>query len=234
MRVRKGEEMNNIDERTGKPKIILHLCAKMGSDSQPYADAGYDRKIIGIPDYDITKTLIHGDYIYFEGNKSLTLKKNEIYGIIANPVCTMFSLARTRAKTPRDLKEGMILVKECLSIIWECQYDYDIKKYGYKTSLKFWCIENPYGFLNFFLGKPAMIYQPYEFGEVYSKKTCLWGNFNIPPILPLFSKKNLFSLAGHATMTEIKSITALTSSKRVDLRSKCSEKFAKAFFEANQ
>lgn len=39
--------MNNIDERTGKEKIILHLCAKHGSDSIPYKEAGYDVRIIG-------------------------------------------------------------------------------------------------------------------------------------------------------------------------------------------
>lgn len=33
--------MNNGD------KIILHLCAKEGSDSKPYRDAGYDVRIIG-------------------------------------------------------------------------------------------------------------------------------------------------------------------------------------------
>ena len=29
-------------------KVILHLCAEEGSDSQEYADNGYDRRIIGI------------------------------------------------------------------------------------------------------------------------------------------------------------------------------------------
>src|SRR3990167_8599295 len=86
-------------------KIILHLCAKEGSDSKPYRDAGYDVRIIG---EDI-------------GVENYTPPDN-VYGIIANPPCTMFSLARSNAKIPRDLKEGMRLVKECLRIIWECQY----------------------------------------------------------------------------------------------------------------
>jgi site-specific DNA-cytosine methylase len=70
-------------------KIILHLCAKMGSDSQPYRDAGYDVRIIG---EDI-------------GVENYNPPPN-VYGIIANPPCTMFSIARTNAKTPRDLREG--------------------------------------------------------------------------------------------------------------------------------
>ena len=28
-------------------KIILHLCADIGSDSKPYRDAGYDVRMIG-------------------------------------------------------------------------------------------------------------------------------------------------------------------------------------------
>ena len=59
-----------------------------------------------------------------------------VYGIIANPVCTHFSIARTVAKTPRDLREGMRLIKECLRIVWECQYDTpESQRVG---SLKFW------------------------------------------------------------------------------------------------
>lgn len=83
----------NIDERTNKPKIILHLCAK------------YVRII--------------GEEI---GVQNYTPPEN-VYGIIANPPCTMFSIARSKTKTPRDLREGMYLVKECLRIIWECQYN---------------------------------------------------------------------------------------------------------------
>ena len=35
----RGGEMNHIDERTGNTKIILHLCADIGSDSLPYKEA---------------------------------------------------------------------------------------------------------------------------------------------------------------------------------------------------
>lgn len=117
-------------------KIILHLCADIGSDSKPYKDAGYDVRLvgseIGVENYHPPK---------------------DVYGIIANPPCTMFSIARTRAKTPRDLREGIKLVKECLRIIWECQYDIDEKQRS--SNLKFFVIENPAtGMLKYFLGNP--------------------------------------------------------------------------------
>src|SRR3990167_2351229 len=87
------------------PKTILHLCADIGSDSQPYQDAGYNVILVG------SKIGVENYH-----------PPENVYGIIANPPCTHFSIARTTAKAPRDLREGMRLVKECLRIIWECQH----------------------------------------------------------------------------------------------------------------
>lgn len=130
-------------------KIILHLCAsKYGSDTRDYRDNGYDVRII-------TKDVKVENYHPPKG----------VYGIIANPPCTMFSIARTCAKTPRDLREGMRLVKECLRVIWEASYQLENPNDRH-TSLKFWAIENPFtGMLKEFLGKPAFVYSPDEFGE---------------------------------------------------------------------
>ena len=72
----------------------------------------------------------------------------------------------------------MKTVKACLELIWQAQYK--ITEGAQSTGLKFWAIENPYGFMRFFLGRPALIFQPYDFGDRYQKKTCLWGNFKEP------------------------------------------------------
>lgn len=72
-------------------KIILDLCGGTGAWSKPYKDAGYDVRVITLPDYDV-----------------LTYEPPEnVYGILAAPPCTMFSLARTNAKLPRDLRGGV-------------------------------------------------------------------------------------------------------------------------------
>lgn len=143
-------------------KIILHLCADIGSDTKFYKDNGYDVRLIGSN----------------IGVENYHPPKN-VYGIIANPPCTMFSMARTTATTPRDLKEGMRLVKECLRIIWECQYPCEGNQR--RSNLKFWAIENPAtGMLRNFLGKPAYEYSPHEFGADYTKRTALWGCFTPP------------------------------------------------------
>jgi len=183
-------------------KIILHLCADIGSDSKPYADAGYDVRLIG-------KDIGVENYC----------PPWRVHGIIANPPCTMFSLARTKAKEPRNLRKGMILVKECLRIIWECRYEPKYKKDG---ALKFWVIENPTGILRQFLGMPAMTYNPYEYGHQYTKSTDLWGFFNIP------KKKRLPKTKGLPSITDI-----ITNNKKAK-KSICPSGFAKAFFEANK
>lgn len=192
-------------------KTILHLCAKTGSDSQPYADAGYERIIV---------------------DESVDVRRfvppDNVYGIIANPPCTMFSFARTNAKKPRNLKLGMELVEACLRIIWECQYRItkDTQKY---SPLKFWVLENPNAMLKWFLGKPAMTYCPSEYGENYQKKTCLWGLFNEPKRLG--DKKSLTKF----DYMKSKDIHPEHFGRlnRTDRRSLCSQKFAQAFFEAN-
>ena len=201
--------MNNIDIRTGKPKIILHLCAKMGSDSLPYKENGYDVRIIG---EDI-------------GVENYNPPEN-VYGIIANPPCAMFSLARSKAKIPRDLREGMRLVKECLRIIWECQYD--LKGDQRKSNIKFWVLENPEsGFLKWFLGEPIFQYCQSEYGSVVTKKTALWGMFNLPIRPILFNPLP----RGHKLGSKYE---PKQNRFNIQERSKCPYNFAKAFFEVNQ
>lgn len=155
-----------------------------------------------------------------------------VYGVIANPPCTNFSIARTTAKIPRDMREGMRLVKECLRIIWECQYHMVAKHIPHK--LEFWVIENPStGYLKHFLGKPTFEYCPQEFGEDYTKRTALWGNFN-PPRKTVWFANKLKKRCLLNDVTPLSKTHHLSDYERMNMRSKCSDKFAKAFFEANQ
>lgn len=205
-----------------KVKTILHLCADIGSDSQPYRDADYNvilvGSAIGVENYHPPK---------------------DVYGIIANPPCTMFSIARTVAKSPRDLREGMRLVKECLRIIWECQYD--LGEGTRKSNLAFWVIENPAtGILKYFLGNPAYQYCPSEFGAPFTKRTALWGYFN-PPKKPFFlmnplKNKSLASGRGEFGNPIFKYKGTFEEKREAQMhdRSRVYEPFARAFFEVNQ
>ena len=91
----------------------------------------------------------------------------DVQGVIANPVCTEFSTAAGFHKTG-DLEKGMELVRHCQRIIKEARPVW-------------WVIENPAnGRLKDFLGKPIITYQPWWYGSPWTKKTALWGEFDIP------------------------------------------------------
>lgn len=205
----------HIEEAKYK-KIILHLCADIGSDSKPYQDRPNEYEVICV-----------GKDIGVENYHP----PNHVYGVIANPPCTMFSIARTKAKTPRDLQEGMRLVKECLRIIWECQYK--IETDSQRTPpLKFWAIENPgSGYLRWFLGQPRYEYCASEYGAPFTKRTALWGYFNQPrrPFMETIIRDGVKSLGGKYThLTKHMAFSADGGEKAV-----CPPLLAKAFFEAN-
>ena len=190
-------------------KIILDLCGGTGAWSKPYKEAGYDVRNITLPEFDV---------------RTYELPKEPIYGILAAPPCTMFSLARTRAKKPRDLKEGMDLVYACLNLIWQSRY---------KNKLAFWALENPMGYLRQFLGKPHFTFNPCDFGDPYTKKTDLWGYFNIPRKKPVkLIKEELWRSKQNSR--KLPSIFEITGSKQSDKRAITPQGFAKAFFEANR
>ena len=207
-----------------KDKIILDLCGGTGAWSKPYKEAGYDVKIATLPDFDIRD--------WRNSWLSELVFENKVYGILAAPPCTQFSYARTRAKTPRDLGQGMEIVIACLKIVWTCiEIAYEEGNVG---SFKFWALENPYkGYLIRFLGQPAMIFQPYEFGDGYTKATALWGWFNVP-------KKQLLKLTAEMIAKckinnrPLPSISDFTGSKQVARRATTPQGFSQAFFEANR
>jgi len=189
-----------------KKKIILDLCGGTGAWSKPYKEAGYDVKNITLPDYDI-------EYYWPPGN---------VYGILAAPPCTQFSLAAGKKLEDRNTKEGLRLIMACLKIIWE-------------SKPHFWALENPVGYLRRFLGKPPFSFRQWEFGDMGIKPTDIWGYFNVP----------IKSTKKRPPLDELLCISAGGSSGRttrvkgVDYRestdaSVTPQGFAKAFFNANR
>jgi hypothetical protein len=139
-------------------KTILHLCADIGSDTMPYKMAGYRMVYIG-KNYGVER--------FFANSWQ---SSHKFYGVVANPVCTEFSIA-TGFHKHGDYAKGMFLVNHCLRIIDEIG----------KENLSFWVIENPAsGHLKDFLGKPTHVYEPWWYGDPWTKKTALWGKFNMP------------------------------------------------------
>lgn len=204
-------------------KIILDLCGGTGAWSKPYKDAGYDVRVITLPDYDVTKYLLDDQGIHFGRDEEWILWK-DVYGILAAPPCTMFSLARTRAKTPRDFNEGMQVVENCLHIIWECRK---------RSKLAFWALENPMGYLRQFLGKPPMTFDPCDFGDNYTKKTDLWGYYNLPKKKP-YKLTEEEEEAYRVNKRKLPNVATMFGSNQAAKRAITPKGFAEAFYKANK
>jgi hypothetical protein len=199
-------------------KTILQLCAGTGSDTKPYKDNGYNVILVG---KDIGVENYHSPA--------------SVHGIIANPVCTEFSTARTNGRA-RNPEEGMFLVRECQRIIQE-------------ANPVWWVIENPAkGRLKDYLGPPVWTYEPWHYGSPWTKRTSLWGKFNIPPVTYLEwddvpKLEGLYQRPGRGKpslafmhKSHVKYIPEFASFKPdsdMEFRSLCSQKFAEAFYRAN-
>ena len=188
-------------------KIILDLCGGTGSWSKPYSeDKRYDVRLITLPDYDVLK---------------YNPPKN-VYGVLAAPPCDHFSISGAQYWPAKDADgrtaEALEIVNACQRIIRDSIIESD--------RFEFWCLENPVGRLRYWMGKPIMIFHPCDYGDPYTKRTCLWGHFNPPvkhPVEPIKSCKQgswLMRLGGKSEKT-----------KR--LRSITPPGFANAFFKAN-
>lgn len=201
-------------------KTILHLCADTGSDSKPFQDAGYNVMLVGSD--------IGVENFDYDG---------EVYGVFANPVCTEFSTARSNGKA-RNPDEGMFLVEHCLRIIE-------------KVKPTFWVMENPAkGVLKNYIGTPTYEYEPWWYGSPWTKRTALWGKFNIPP--RLYTKwedvpklDGLYQRPGrgkpslafmHKSAYDLIPEFHLLPRPKSDMefRSLCSQKFARAFYDVNK
>ncbi len=190
--------MSRSSHGVNGPKLIYDLCGGTGAWSAPYAAAGYDVKIV--------------DTLYDMDVRLLQAPDRQVYGVLAAPPCTHLCIAGARwwkAKGEHALLEGLSTVDACLRFIAA-------------TRPRFWALENPVGRLRRYLGSPALIFDPCDYGDFYTKKTCLWGEFNEP------EKSRVFAFEGSRTnrvpggknQSKIRSITPAG--------------FAREFFVANR
>lgn len=132
----------------------------------------------------------------------------------------------------------MKLVRECQRIIKE-------------ANPKFWVIENPAtGVLKQYLGQPTYSYEPWWYGSPWTKRTALWGQFNIPPriyqnwedvpkIPELYTRpgrpKPSLAFMHKSSYNLIPEFWALKKPQSdMEFRSLCSQKFAEAFYKSNK
>jgi len=144
-----------------KDRTILDLCGGTGAWSQPYREARYRVELVDLN--------CNGDV------RLLHKPKFKVYGVLAAPPCTHLAGSGARwwkEKGDEALLEALSVVDACLRVVMI-------------TKPKFWALENPVGRLVKFLGKPKMYFDPCDYGDPYTKKTAVWGDFNIPQKSPV-------------------------------------------------
>lgn len=207
-------------------KVILDLCGGTGSWSRDYKEAGYDVKVITLPKYNILATKLTDEDIVFRkdlnDNYRIIVKKEDVYGILAAPPCTEFSYAKHfhgKGNYSHDFEAGLKIVRGCFNVIWS-------------TRPKWWCLENPRGYLKRWLGKPAETFEPWQYGDNYQKRTDLWGNFKMPRPAVLKKPEGLVKFS----MLKSKEIYPEYYGKltRQERRAITPPGFTKAFFKENR
>lgn len=139
------------------------------------------------------------------------------------------------APRKRDEDVGMEIVNACLRIIEKCKP-------------KFWAMENPVGYLRKYIGKPKMTFQPWEYGDPWTKRTDIWGEYNIPekkfsnwddvPKLPLYIRPNRgkpnFAFLHKSAWNDIPQLSFHKPETDAEFRAMTPPEFAQAFFDNNQ
>lgn len=173
-----------------RERLILDLCGGSGAWSRPYAAAGYHVIVVDTR----TSGLDVRTYV----------PPSNVWGILAAPPCTEFSLASRKPIAERDFVEGLACVNACMRIILQARPSW-------------WALENPArGLLARFLGAPRDTWEPCDFGDAWTKATAIWGDFALPRRGPFVEPRG--SAIDRATPEE----RAITPPG-----------FARAFFDAN-
>lgn len=184
--------------------VILDVGGGSGEWSRPYRLAGYDVRII---DPTVWPFLTAETYVPDE---------TPVQGVLLAPPCTEFAASGARwwdGKDPALLQRAIATVRAFLRIV-AC------------VSPAWWALENPVGRLGRCvpeLGRYAYSWQPWEFGDAETKRTCMWGNHNRPEPT-VTSRPDQVNARVHRMGP---------SPDRARLRSITPAGFARAFMEAN-
>ncbi len=174
--------------------LILDLCAGTGAWSRPYREAGYDVRTVTLPETDV---------------RDFQVPDARVHGVLAAPPCTCFASSGAWTWADKDASgetlEALSIVSACCRVIMAC-------------APVWWCIENPVGRLYRWIGPWKMTFQPCDYGDAWTKRTCLWGRFAAPKKTPVEPTRG--SICRHKMRSP-------------DMRAITPPGFAQAFFEAN-
>lgn len=198
-------------------KTVLSLFDYSGNWSRPYREAGanvvqLDLKL-GVDIMDLDCTWLAENVLEDYGT---------VDGILAAPPCTDFAVSGAQYWPAKDKSgqtaKSLALVRQVLRCVEYLRPDW-------------WAMENPVGRLNKLMPELSKYgpwyFEPWWFGDPYTKKTGLWGKFNrelprnkMTPIRACSQGSWIQKLGGKSERTKT-------------LRSATPMGFAYAFFKAN-
>lgn len=202
-------------------KTLLSLFDYTGNWAAPFARAGWNVilwDIKHVSDMFSTHTDVNdacADYFY----EHIFDNYGTVDAIIASVPCTDFAVSGARWFKEKDdngdTAKSIELVWQTLRIIDLCMPD-------------FWAIENPISRIHKLvpeIGRPQMYFNPCDFGDPYTKKTALYGDFNTDliktPVEPTEGSKMHRLYGGKSEKTKA-------------ARSATPQGFAQAFYQANK
>lgn len=203
--------------------VLISLFDYTGNWSKPYKNAGWN----------VIKHDLKTGQCIFEDTIPAAIADNlegrTVTGIIAANPCTDFAGSGARWWKEKDNMpapyDGEIPFDNRLDffagMVQATLFVVELLK------PKFYCIENPVGRIHKVcpeIGKPKMYFQPWHYGDTYTKKTALYGNFNtsLPtnPVFPFEGSKMHSQYGGKSEKTKAaRSITPVG--------------FSNAFYAAN-
>lgn len=212
-------------------QAAIFLCDKTGIMAEPWAEAGVTCFSIDIQHsiratrskrHTVKKVGVGEIHFLYGDARSWTplsfdrhfFRLYHIVFVAAFPVCTNLAGSGSQdwqLKGLAMLADGLMLFNACEQIAAWSGAPY--------------CVENPVGTIPAHHRKPDHYFQPWMWGDLYSKKTCLWtGNGFVMPA-------PVYKIPPEGTMQSIWLMAP--SEDRQDKRSQTPIGFAKAVFQAN-
>ncbi len=203
------------------PRTVLSLCDRTGNMVQPWLDAGYEAITVDLqPSPTANKARHH--FVADVTRWRYPLQFGRPACVFAFPPCTHLAISGARwfkEKGLGSLIDALRIVEACREI---CE-----------TSGAPFMIENPVGTLSTYWREPDHTFDPCDYGDPYTKRTCLWtgGGFVLPPMIKpgdMFGQPTWVEPTLGSVMHKM-----APSGARGDLRSVTPTGFARAVYEAN-
>lgn len=156
---------------------VVSLCDKSGVMVRDWAAAGYECICVD------RQHSIRRDRVEYVGRGSIRFLWGDVRScspswwgqpaiVFAFPPCTDLAVSGARDFE----RKGLRLLIDSLEVVEACRNICELARTP-------WMLENPVGRLSTLWRKPDFTFDPCDYGDPYTKKTCLWtgGGFVMPP-----------------------------------------------------